>query len=123
YTPPSDQLIINAPKATTWSEGNTSVIQIDVPVSIELDETKMTARSAVIWLTPLEGALAGQHRVEIVLVGDAKLNQPNGIATAAARSMSCCGSGRPMEITSRCRRIMRSFSRHIKISRRCRRMR
>src|SRR3954467_1517591 len=73
YTPPSDQLIMTAPKAVTWAEGDTSIIQFDVPVLIELDETMMSAQSAVVWLTPLQGALAGQHRVEIVLVGDAKL--------------------------------------------------
>src|SRR5262245_21066443 len=85
YTPPSDQLVVNATKAVTWNDGDTTIILIDNPVSIELDETKMSANSAVIWLTPLEGALAGQHRVEIVLVGDAKLDQPNGIRSSSPR--------------------------------------
>src|SRR3954468_3413719 len=85
YTPPSDQLVMSAAKAVTWDEGQTNVIQFEVPVSFELDLTRMTAKSAVVWLTPLEGALAGQHRVEIVLVGDAKLNQPNGIASESPR--------------------------------------
>ena len=85
YTPPSDQLVINAQKAVTWKEDSTTVIQIDNPVTIELDETKMSAKSAVIWLTPLEAALAGQHRIEIVLVGEAKLDQPNGISSSSPR--------------------------------------
>ncbi len=45
YTPPSDQLVINAQKAVTWKEDSTTVIQIDNPVTIELDETKMSAKS------------------------------------------------------------------------------
>src|SRR3954469_25041670 len=85
YTPPSDLLAINAQKAVTWKDESTTIVLIDNPVTIQLDETKMSANSAVIWLTPLEGALAGQHRVEIVLVGDAKLDQPNGISSSSPK--------------------------------------
>ncbi|HEV8379616.1 MAG TPA: LptA/OstA family protein, partial [Tepidisphaeraceae bacterium] len=97
YTPPSDQLVINAQKAVTWNDGNTDIILIDNPVSIDLDETKMSAKSAVIWLTPLEGPLAGQHRVEIVLIGDAKLDQPNGISSSSPR-LSVTGQVRERKI-------------------------
>ena len=69
----------------TWNEGNATVVLVDNPLTIELDETKMSANSAAIWLTPLEGPLAGQHRIEIVLIGDAKLDQPNGISSISPR--------------------------------------
>jgi len=97
YTPPSDQLVINAQKAITWDEDSTTVVFVDNPVTIELDETRMNANSAVIWLTPLSGALAGQHRVEIVLVGDAKLDQPNGISSSSPR-LSVTGQVRERKI-------------------------
>src|SRR5688500_439502 len=39
----------------------------------------MSAHNAVIWVTPVRGGQIEQERVEIALIGDANLAQPNGV--------------------------------------------
>ena len=73
-SPPSESVKINAPKAWTWKEGQTDLLQLQGPVTIELDRTKLSADQAVIWLTPAPG-LAGQQQAEIALLGHARLEQ------------------------------------------------
>lgn len=75
YQPPSDYLLINADRASTWTDGPTSVIQVQGPVTIQTDRGKLTADRAVIWLTPLPNTVLDQMRAEIALLGNASLEQ------------------------------------------------
>ncbi|MGH7213195.1 MAG: LPS assembly protein LptD [Tepidisphaeraceae bacterium] len=75
YQPPSETLLINADRASTWTQGATSVILLRGPVTIEMDETTLSAQSAVVWLTPVPGALVDQQQAQIALVGKAALRE------------------------------------------------
>src|SRR5438309_11834201 len=68
--PPSEKLAITAKTASIWSEGSTQVIQLEGPLTIVLDRAQLSARQAVIWLTPVAGAAPNQQHAEIVLLGD-----------------------------------------------------
>ncbi|MGB7156464.1 MAG: hypothetical protein WBD40_00275 [Tepidisphaeraceae bacterium] len=73
----SERLNVTAGRASTWSEGRSNVIQLEGPVKIELDNRTLTARQAVIWLTPVAAEGAPVERAEIALIGDAQLQQPD----------------------------------------------
>ncbi|MDB5327101.1 MAG: Organic solvent tolerance protein OstA, partial [Phycisphaerales bacterium] len=72
---PVDYLQINSPHAQTFNDGDAQVIYIDGPVTIETDRVKLSAKSAVIWFTPVQGAALGRQRAEIALIGEATLVQ------------------------------------------------
>ena len=72
---PSEQLLIEAKSASTWSQGTTNVIQLDGPVTIRLDRATMRADRAVIWVTPVREAAIDQQRAQISLIGNAVLEQ------------------------------------------------
>src|SRR5262245_54359835 len=76
YQPPSEKIVIKADSAASWNDGATTVILIDSPVVIELDNAKASAKQAVIWLTPAPRAMLDEQLAEIALIGDAKLEQP-----------------------------------------------
>lgn len=82
---PADQLLIKASKAYTWSSEETSIVQLEGPVTIELDKNKLSAKSAVIWITPLKGTVGDEQRAEIALIGEANLTQPTGIVRGGQR--------------------------------------
>ena len=69
----SDNLAISANKAWTWSENGINVAQFDGPVSIELDNVRMHADSAVIWVKTIPGAVLETQQIEIALVGHVSL--------------------------------------------------
>ena len=51
FQPPAQSLNISAQTASTWSEANgESVVQLDGPVSIDLDHTHLSAKQAVVWI-------------------------------------------------------------------------
>jgi lipopolysaccharide assembly outer membrane protein LptD (OstA) len=75
YQPPSDYLNLTAESASTWSSGNSNVVQLQGPVTIQTDRATMTADRAVVWLTPLPGTVFDQQRAEIALIGNASLTQ------------------------------------------------
>lgn len=83
--PASENLLIGAPKATTWLEGTTNIVQLDGPVTIQLDQTRLSAEGAVIWLTPVKGAVLEEQHAEISLIGKASLQQPDGISQSGER--------------------------------------
>jgi lipopolysaccharide assembly outer membrane protein LptD (OstA) len=97
YEPLVDQVIVTAPSANTWVDGDTHIIQLKGPVTIALDKTQLSAESAVMWVTPLRGVLADQRRVEVALIGSAKVSQPNEIER----------SGPKLYVTSRVRGSIR----------------
>jgi lipopolysaccharide assembly outer membrane protein LptD (OstA) len=77
YETPASLLAINGSRASTWVEESTNIILVEGPVQIDLDGTRMSSNSAVVWVTPMSGLAVDQMRVEIVLVGNAQLQQPN----------------------------------------------
>ena len=80
YEGPARSLTINGSRLHTWTdEGGANVAMVEGPVSIDLDKTRMTARNAVVWISPVRNAPLGQERIEIALIGDANLAQPNGV--------------------------------------------
>jgi hypothetical protein len=75
--PISESLVVSAARASTWLQDGSHVVLLDGPVKIELDHRVLTAKQAVIWLTPVAGASGAPiERAEIALIGDAQLKQP-----------------------------------------------
>ncbi len=77
---PVDALNIAAARALTWPDGNASVIQLEGPVAIELDNTRLTAESAVIWITPVRRSVGDYRHVEVALIGNARIQRPDDLA-------------------------------------------
>jgi hypothetical protein len=77
---PSENLLITAAKAGTWSQGPTTIVQVESDVAIDIDQTHLTADGAVIWLTPAHDTVLQEQRAEITLLGQASLTQPDGIS-------------------------------------------
>jgi lipopolysaccharide export system protein LptA len=77
YQAPSQKLVMSARSATTWSSGETDVALLEGPATVELDRATLTARQAVLWITPERGAAAaeGTRQVTVALIGDAKVEQ------------------------------------------------
>jgi len=69
----TDSIRIDAARAFTWTEGRSSVVQLDGPVTIVLDRQTLTASRAVIWLTPSKSILPDQQDVDIVLLGGSQV--------------------------------------------------
>lgn len=81
YQAPSEHLNLAARNATTWKEGESSVIQLDGSASITLDRAKLSADHAVAWITPVSAQNLGLQDVQIVLLGNAKIEQPSATRT------------------------------------------
>lgn len=73
--PPSEKLQINCQSAFIWSRDTTQIILLEGPVSVTLDNARLSAQNAVLWLTPVPNAAPGQQHAEFVLLGDAKIEQ------------------------------------------------
>jgi hypothetical protein len=79
---PADSMEMTAAShATTWTEGRGSVVELHGPIDIKLDHARLTADNAVVWLSRLPGGLLDEQRVEIALMGHAKLTQENVVRT------------------------------------------
>jgi hypothetical protein len=78
-TLPADSLSIKCDSANVWDQynvdGQVGVAELRGPVSIEVDHTKMSADNAVVWLNPNPGGTVDSHRVQIALIGHARLEQ------------------------------------------------
>jgi hypothetical protein len=72
---PLEYLNITAKHASTWQDGDTSIVQLEGPVSINGDTVSMTAQRAVVWLTEVPGTVLGQQHFEVALIGNAVLTQ------------------------------------------------
>jgi len=64
--------MITARSAFTWQDQQSSVVQLDGPVQIRTDDADLSADSAVIWLTTVDGAILDQFEAEIALIGNAR---------------------------------------------------
>jgi hypothetical protein len=72
---PSEKLLISAKSAAIWSAGGTQVIQLEGSVSVTLDHATLSARQAVIWLSPVPSGAPGQQHADFALFGDATVKQ------------------------------------------------
>jgi lipopolysaccharide assembly outer membrane protein LptD (OstA) len=79
YQPPSEKLTLRALSAATWSEAGSDVIRLEGPVTIETDRARLSARQAVLWLTPIPNGQAGSQRAEIILLGDAEVQHDGAV--------------------------------------------
>lgn len=77
FQPPSESLTLHGRTAYTWTDGQTNIVQLEGPVTIELDRARMTSGRAVVWLTPIQGVTLDQQQVQVVLLDDAVLEQPS----------------------------------------------
>jgi len=78
-----EKLLLTAVKASTWTQGQTSVILLRGPLTMDLDQTHMSAANAVVWLTPVKGAVLLEKKIEIALLGDAVLTEQEQITRSA----------------------------------------
>ena len=85
YETPVEAVLISASKAQTWVSEDTNIALLDGPVTIEADMNHMTADKAVVWISRVSGAALDQDRLEIALIGQAMLVQPNGITRSGPR--------------------------------------
>ncbi len=72
---PADSLLAKCGGSQVWEQDAVNVAELFGPVSIELDHTNMSADNAVIWINPNPGGPADSHRVQIALIGNARLQQ------------------------------------------------
>jgi len=72
---PSEKLLLTAQSSTTWTSGDSSIIQLQGGAKIELEHSTLTAKNAVIWLTPKKSADPDEQQVQVALIGDAKIEQ------------------------------------------------
>ncbi len=94
FQAPSEQLLVRAASASVWEHGAQDILTLQGPVTIELDRATLSARRAVIWLTPVgEGAHATQ-RAEIALLDDAKVEQKVATRSGARLFVTSDVSGR-----------------------------
>jgi hypothetical protein len=70
---PPDSLVMTAARSIVWNSGNTSIVELQGPVKIELDRARMSADNAVVWMTPDSNGQA--QTVEIALLGKVELRQ------------------------------------------------
>lgn len=73
--PPVDYLSINSRDARTWNQGTTQIVLLHGPVSIDMENVRLRAKSAVIWLTPITNGVIQQQQADIALIGDASVEQ------------------------------------------------
>lgn len=78
YQAPSDKLLITGKSATTWRTGDTDVLLLEGPVSIELDRATLSAKQAVVWLSPEPGE-PDRMKAQVVLIGDGKVVQGGAV--------------------------------------------
>ena len=71
----ADSVVMKAARAQCWDQGTASVVELNGPVHIELDGTKMSADNAVVWINPNPDGPADSHQLQIALVGNGQLQQ------------------------------------------------
>ncbi|MEA2734344.1 MAG: hypothetical protein QOE14_795, partial [Humisphaera sp.] len=80
--PPAASLTINGTEASTWASadrGGASVIQVQGPVTIQIEKTTLTAKAAVVWIEAARGPNVhpGDEQITVALLGDAKVQTPD----------------------------------------------
>jgi len=80
----SEQLLIGAGSASSWTEGDTSIVQLSGHVSIVMDDVTCGGDHAVVWLTPSPDGLLAEQQAQIVLIGHAHLEAKDNHLTRTA---------------------------------------
>jgi lipopolysaccharide assembly outer membrane protein LptD (OstA) len=78
---PADSVQISGSQSMVWGDQKENTVEVKGPVTITLDQTKLSADNAVIWVKPATGGLAGEQRMDIALIGNAKLEQDTIVRT------------------------------------------
>lgn len=99
---------MSADTASTWSDGGTTIVQIDGPVTIQTDTAKMTGKAAVIWFSTSPDSVLGRKRAEVALIGDVRLEQGPVVRTGERLYVSAIIAG-PIRVTAE-RRLSRNDS-------------
>ncbi len=71
----TEELRVVAARAYTWSDRAGGVVQATGGVTLQLDRAKLSADSVVVWIDKSPATALAERRVEIVLIGHAKLEQ------------------------------------------------
>ncbi len=101
---PTDYLQITTDTAETWSDGTTQIVSITTPVTIQTDRAKISAKSAVIWFSAVEGSVLKRQRAEIALIGDATIEQ-GAVSRSGERLFVSTIVGGPIRLTIENRKI------------------
>ena len=56
---PADSVQISGSQSMVWGDQKENTVEVKGPVTITLDQTKLSADNAVIWVKPATGGLAG----------------------------------------------------------------
>lgn len=105
----SDNLIMQASAATTWTDGATNVLVLEGPgTTLELDRTRMTADGAVVWLSPVKGSLLGEQQAQIALVGNAAIDQQGQVQRSGDRLFVTAAVRGVVRVTADRRSVTRS---------------
>jgi hypothetical protein len=75
YQAPSEKTLISAKSAFQWVKGGVDIVQLQGPVTITLDRATLTAKQAVVWLTPAPNGAPGEEHAEIALLGGTDVRQ------------------------------------------------
>jgi lipopolysaccharide assembly outer membrane protein LptD (OstA) len=94
YQAPSDRLILTAKTATTWTDADTDILQLEGPVKIELENATLSAEQAVAWLSPEKGAEQGRRKAQFVLLGSARVKQGDTIRSGDRMVVNASVAGR-----------------------------
>ncbi|MBC7784895.1 MAG: LPS-assembly protein LptD [Burkholderiales bacterium] len=103
YESPTDFLQIDTDTAETFNDGTTQVVYIPTPVTIRTDRATLTAKSAVVWFSTVEGSVLNRQKAEIALIGDAKIEQ-GAIARSGDRLFVSAVITGPVRLTVETRR-------------------
>jgi hypothetical protein len=83
----SEEFLLSGRTAWSFSAGAASVVQLQGPVTITLDNVKCSADNAVIWLTPLPTGLLAEQQADIVLLGHARLEARDNHLTRTSETL------------------------------------
>lgn len=81
FDQPSEELRIASTSAATWDKDGESIVALEGPVSIELDQATLSAKRAVVWLSKEPGE-GNRQRAQVALIGDAKVVQRDATRSA-----------------------------------------
>ncbi|MEO6437457.1 MAG: LPS assembly protein LptD [Tepidisphaeraceae bacterium] len=99
YQPPAQSLVIAGKDASTWTADGANIIQLEGPVTIDLDRTRLSARQAVVWLREVRDGQPGEESVTVALIGDAQIRQPQATRSGERLIVTARVNG-PIRITA-----------------------
>lgn len=100
YQPPSQFLNISGTSASTWTTGGSNIVQLEGPVTIQIERATMTAQDAVIWLEDDPNEQSGQQIATIALLDNAVLQQ-TGIKRSGEELLVSAKINGPIKINAK----------------------